>query len=556
MNERAENLKQAFAKDRRITRSGRRFFCGCRSGFASAKQEHRTSRRKEALTIFDRGTFPADINQLYCKSLIAFLAGTVALSPGLFTYAASPDFLWARPATNRIDIGHAGGSVARSVASDCLSNVFVAGTFTSTVIRFGAAALTNTTSGQGNFLCKYDSSGSLLWARLAGTNSGSRPLTVAVDASTNVWVAGYISGTAMFGTNSLVTSGPLAVFLAKYDPAVINPLGLSVASDGSAFIAGRCNGTANFGAVSLTNTSALLAKYGNDGGLIFAQAALAANAIVATVNGSVYLTGPGLLAKYGPLGDLVWSRSFPNGSAIALDALENVYSTGYGAGTYDGLALTNSGGHADFFLAKCNSEGSLQWLRQIGGTQQERGTGVAPDRYGNIFVTGISATASPEPSLVFGSTTLTNSLWFVAKYDASGNPQWARSSSPSVRASAFGLALSSPDAVHVAGSFYNTTSFGGLTLSEADTWGAGAAYAAKLATAQSPMIPVLGPTAADGNSHIQFVVTGAPGFMYTVEASTSLTQWTPLFTNNSPFVFVDFASTNFPVRFYRARLAP
>src|SRR5882762_7728857 len=135
------------------------------------------------------GTFPAVFTSLLnCKSLIAFLAGTVALSPGLLTHAASPDFLWARPATNRLDIGHGGRSAARSVASDSLGNVFVAGEFTSTSIRFGGVALTNTTSGQGNFLCKYDPSGTLLWARLAGTNSGNRPLSVAVDASTNVYL--------------------------------------------------------------------------------------------------------------------------------------------------------------------------------------------------------------------------------------------------------------------------------------------------------------------------------------------------------------------------------
>lgn len=457
------------------------------------------------------------------------------------------------------------------MASDSLSNVFVGGTFSSTVIRFGAAALTNTTSGQGNFLCKYDPSGTLLWSRLAGTNSGSRPLMVAADASTNVCVAGYISGTVLFGTNSLVSSGPLAVFVAKYDgagqvawarkidaydPVGSNPLGLSVAPDGSVFIASRYNGTATFGAVSLTNTSAFLAKYSSDGALIFARAALAGNAIVATGSGSVYLTGPGLLAKYSSPGGLVWSRSFPNGTAIALDALENVYATGYGSGTYDGFALTNSGGLPDFFLAKCNSSGSLQWLRQIGGIQQEHGTGIVPDRYGNVFVTGASANASPEPSLVFGSTTLTNALWFVAKYDVGGNPQWARSSSPSVRASAFGLAMTSPDALHLAGSFYTSTTFGAITLSEADTWGAGAAYAAKLATAQSAMIPVLSPPASDSNGHLQFLVTGARGFKYAVEASTNLNQWKPLLSNDSPFVFLDLNSTNLPVRFYRARLAP
>jgi hypothetical protein len=67
------------------------------------------------------------------------------------------------------------------------------------------------------------------------------------------------------------------------------------------------------------------------------------------------------------------------------------------------------------------------------------------------------------------------------------------------------------------------------------------------------MIPVLGPAAPDGNGH---AVIGARGFRYAVEVSTNLSQWNPFSSNNSPFLFLDLASTNFPVRFYRARLAP
>ena len=54
-----------------------------------------------------------------------------------------------------------------------------------------------------------------------------------------------------------------------------------------------------------------------------------------------------------------------------------------------------------------------------------------------------------------------------------------------------------------------------------------------------------------------FNISGAFGQTIVVDGSTNLVDWTPLFTNtadNNPFYFLDTASTNFPWRFYRARL--
>ena len=54
-----------------------------------------------------------------------------------------------------------------------------------------------------------------------------------------------------------------------------------------------------------------------------------------------------------------------------------------------------------------------------------------------------------------------------------------------------------------------------------------------------------------------FNLTGAFGQTIVVDGSTNLINWTPLFTNTangSPFYFTDPAATNYPWRFYRARL--
>ena len=59
------------------------------------------------------------------------------------------------------------------------------------------------------------------------------------------------------------------------------------------------------------------------------------------------------------------------------------------------------------------------------------------------------------------------------------------------------------------------------------------------------------------SNYFGFDVSGAAGQTIVVEGSTDLMVWAPLFTNivvSNPFYFFDPASTNFPWRFYRARL--
>jgi uncharacterized repeat protein (TIGR01451 family) len=46
-------------------------------------------------------------------------------------------------------------------------------------------------------------------------------------------------------------------------------------------------------------------------------------------------------------------------------------------------------------------------------------------------------------------------------------------------------------------------------------------------------------------------VTGTSGINYTVQASTNLVNWLPIYTNVSPFSFTDSHASNYPTRFYR-----
>ncbi|HVM47636.1 MAG TPA: immunoglobulin domain-containing protein [Candidatus Acidoferrum sp.] len=70
--------------------------------------------------------------------------------------------------------------------------------------------------------------------------------------------------------------------------------------------------------------------------------------------------------------------------------------------------------------------------------------------------------------------------------------------------------------------------------------------------------PILVSPSLTEEGGFQVGVAGEPGSNYVIEASTNLSDWTPLETNTSPFTFTDpgAGSLDLPLRFYRARPLP
>lgn len=68
--------------------------------------------------------------------------------------------------------------------------------------------------------------------------------------------------------------------------------------------------------------------------------------------------------------------------------------------------------------------------------------------------------------------------------------------------------------------------------------------------APAPTIAVAG---FDTNNHPLLSIAGGTGYSYAVLGSTNLSDWVPLGTNRSPFIFIDSNPPAFPQRFYRTR---
>jgi hypothetical protein len=151
------------------------------------------------------------------------------------------------------------------------------------------------------------------------------------------------------------------------------------------------------------------------------------------------------LTKYNSSGAQQWIRQIGTsahdyGYSVAVDSSGNAYVTGYTSGALTGA----NAGSSDVFVTKYNSSGTQQWIRQIGTSASDTGSGVAVDSSGNAYVTGYTGGALTGASA--GSYDV-----FVTKYNSSGTQQWMRQIGTSASDTGSGVAVDSSGNAYVTG---------------------------------------------------------------------------------------------------------
>ena len=358
-------------------------------------------------------------------------------------------------------IGGTGTDSGEGIATDSGGNVYVIGKYSGSV-TIGSTTLTTVSVGSYDaFVAKYDTSGTVQWAKSIGGMSSEYGHGIATDNGGNVYVIGEYQGTATFapGTTLTSASGTRDAFVAKYDTSgtvqwaksiggtsTDTGYGISTDSSGNVYVIGTYVGTLTIGSTTLDGTG----------------------------NGDVFV------AKYDTSGTDQWARSIGGtgpdyGYGIATDSSGNVFVTGrYRGGTITfapDTTLTNAGPYTDdAFVAKYDTSGTVQWARGFGGGDYDNGYGIATDSSGNVYVTGGftgSVTIGPGTTLT-GSEFFENA--FVAKYDTSGTVQWATSIDGTGSDNGYGIATDSGGNVYVVGDYTNgSITIGSTTLTSAGT---------------------------------------------------------------------------------------
>lgn len=131
------------------------------------------------------------------------------------------------------------------------------------------------------------------------------------------------------------------------------------------------------------------------------------------------------LQQFGTLG-------FDSAHAVATDPFGDVYIAG---GTTGSIGTPNAGSF-DGFVAKYDSQGNQLFTTQLGTSGYEDIFGLGTDNEGNFYVSGL--TNSP---LVGDSLQAEQYDAFVAKYDSQGNQQWIRQVGQNVQFPTFTLAV-------------------------------------------------------------------------------------------------------------------
>jgi hypothetical protein len=332
---------------------------------------------------FLNGDHPIALDGANNVYFIGRFAGTVDFDPGpgiteltatstsdLFfaKFDSNGNFLWVKAVNARVD--------NTTLTLDASDNIYIGGgIYGSGTVDFDPGpgeALFSLQLNRDIFYAKYDSNGNYIWANLLGASGNEEVFSIAVDASSNLYIAGYYNNTIDFdpgvGTVNLTSNGGSDIFFAKYN----------------------------------VNGDYVWAK--SIGG---SSSPEQANSIVLDASNNVYITG-----------------SFRS------------QNTDFDPGVGESLIGTTASTWDRIFLAKYDNNGNYIWANQIGGDgisgYPQKGKAICIDEQNNVYISGqysgINQDFDPGINqalrgVTFGFYTYSNI--FFAKYNTNGNFQWA-----------------------------------------------------------------------------------------------------------------------------------
>ena len=367
----------------------------------------------------------------------------------LVKYNASGGVQWVRQSRVQNTATGFGRAEGISIATDSNGNVYVSGNFAGAA-TFESTVLTATTGGMNTFIVKYNDQGTLLWALNSNGNNASSTTTasgLAVNANGDVFASGSFNGSVTFGSTAVLGQGGLDLFLVKVN-ASGTPQWLCSAGGNNTDYAGALAAGPN-GSVYLSGGFSTVATFGP---------------LTVTSRGST----DAFIALYDAQGSVQWAKSYGGPGTDAAGALAvapngDLYNVGYFQNTAAfGNTSLISFGLDDGYVMKCNAQGALLWVRQIGGTGVDGAYSASLSSAGILYIAGsFNGTAS------FDTQTRTSAGGddiFIARYASTGALVWVDRCGGTGNEYDGGVACGANGTIYVGGQFTNTAQFGPLSL--------------------------------------------------------------------------------------------
>ena len=300
--------------------------------------------------------------------------------------------------------------IATALVLDDSNNIFISG--------YTLSSLGEANAGSWDaFIAKFNSAGTYQWSSQlgnvtigAGASKPENVRSVNVDSSGNIFIAGRTQGALSESNNDNWDA-----FISKFNSSGIhqwtNQVGITEIGTGA-------SGSEYIGAMDLDSLgNTIIAGY-TDGAIGEANAG-GQDAIVAKISSSGELQWTSQLGITTANGSASGDEQV---NAMIVDGGDNILIAGITTGN---MGEVNSG-LFDAFISKFNNSGVHQWTSQLGnvtagaaasGDEQVRG--IAVDSPGNIFIAGQTQGA-------LGEANAGNKDIFIAKFNSSGALQWIK----------------------------------------------------------------------------------------------------------------------------------
>jgi hypothetical protein len=404
------------------------------------------------------------------------------------------------------------------IATDSEGNAYWVGSLSGTV-DFGCGTITDGNSDVMGFIAKRSPDGTCQWVRAitVGFND-AWAYGVAIDAEDHIYVTGSYNGNADFGSGITLNGlGVDDIFLARYDTAGTclwarragssgssdEARGVAVSEDGGVFIAGFSGGTTiGFDGISIPNAGnfrqLVIARYDSTGTVQWARASTGNGQgktcrAISVVGDRVFVTGqvgftaasydglaltPGSSGAYLYVlatdldGNGVWARSYGNGDnegmGISADTLGNVFVAArlWGNLFLPDDTLSSVSSNDDILVMKLDRDGAFQWAQSTGSTQRDLAWDVEADGMGNVLV----AAHFQQIIDFFGTpfTALGGEDMLIAKLNGAGDVVWA--SRPGGFQRDIPLCIhrqaTAPNSIYFGGYYWGAITYGNTTIDD------------------------------------------------------------------------------------------
>jgi Secretion system C-terminal sorting domain len=296
-------------------------------------------------------------------------------------YSTSGELLWGKTITGKAQV--------YNMISDTAGNIYVAANYVQSM-TIDNVTISTSAQGENEIVLKFDSNGTLLWYQEIADCSNFK--SVAVDSNDFLYIC-YDNYNNSY-VNKLDPNGNILLTITQQHVNVASSV--SVDNEGNIYTAGGC---------------------------------AASNAIYAGVSAPSTLSYNTYIAKYNSDGVFQWVKYIQDITCsdpqVKARTPDEVYfcSTLYGAYTFDNIVAEGpTNNDYDFFIAKLNTTGNFQWVREVPGSGRAfigKRNFITLDTIGNIYFAG-----STSQNVNWGNSITTTSTIYqdalILKYNPSG----------------------------------------------------------------------------------------------------------------------------------------